>query len=162
MCIRDRSITDLFLPAMNPNSWYHKRFNILLPHIAKHACSPKTPPGERSEHFLTKVSPQSARSYLKKYCANAQRTDLYAHVLSYCPQHLPIMPSLLNKQTSLPLIAMCRSVPSNRLSNSMFTNPLRRKLRLPIFDPEDLPTCWCGKPHDCFGDHAFCLSLIHI
>ena len=50
-----------------------------------------------------------------------QTSDLYAHVLSHCPQHLPIMPSLLNKQTSLPLIAMCRSVPSIRLSNSMFS-----------------------------------------
>ena len=30
-----------------------------------------------------------------------------------------------------------------------------RKLRLPIFDPANLPACSCGATHGFYGDHAF-------
>ena len=149
------SISELYLPAFNPKSFYLQRFNLLLPHIANVACARACPTADRTDHFLTKVSSHSARSYIKKHCSSGQVQSLYSHVESVCPEHLHHLPSVLTPHMSLPLIAMCRSVPSNRLTNSMFLNPLLRKLRLPVFDPTDLPTCWCKETHDCFGDHCF-------
>jgi hypothetical protein len=32
---------------------------------------------------------------------------------------------------------------------------MKRKLRLPIFNPNDLPRCKCGITHDPWGDHTF-------
>ena len=51
---------------------------------------------------------------------------------------------------------MSRSIPSNRIKNWNFRYAILRKLRLPIYDPDNLPICWCGKTHDQYGDHAFC------
>ena len=60
---------------------------------------------------------------------------------------------------SYPLVCMSRSIASHRLNNDLFALALRRKLRLPIHPPNNCPTCWCGKIHDCYGDHAFtCVS----
>ena len=54
---------------------------------------------------------------------------------------------------------MSRSIALHRLNNDLFALALRCKLRLPIHPPNNCPTCWCGKIHDCYGDHAFtCIS----
>ena len=50
---------------------------------------------------------------------------------------------------------MSRSVAGHRLPNWQFIYSILRKLRLPIYDPDDLPRCWCGKTHDAYGDHIF-------
>ena len=50
---------------------------------------------------------------------------------------------------------MSRRIPGHRLPNWAFQTAMWRKLRLPIFDPDDCPRCWCGATHDLFGDHAF-------
>jgi hypothetical protein len=50
---------------------------------------------------------------------------------------------------------MNRSNPLHRLPNWIFNIAIRRKLRLPIYDPSQLPTCTCTQNHDCWGDHTF-------
>ena len=149
------SITDLFLLESNPHSLYLKRFYKLLPHIASIATGPKCPPEERVNHFLTKISPNSARGRIKHHCASGQLQSLYQHVLETCPEHLHHLSGLLQVQTSLPIIGMNRIVPSHRLKNWIFTYTILRKLRLPIFDITNLPTCWCKQVHDSYGDHCF-------
>ena len=81
------------------------------------------------------------------------------------PQHLHLLPSLLSPQTSYPLISLClcRSIPSNRPAPSIFTCSLKRKLRLPLFDPSDTSICPCGHHLDPSGDHIFqCTCLCKI
>lgn len=74
----------------------------------------------------------------------------------YCfNDHLRILPSLLVPQTSYPLISMCRSNPAHRLPNWSFLLAMKRKLRLPIFNDANIPTCPCGQLHDKWGDHIF-------
>jgi len=78
---------------------------------------------------------------------------LYANLLD--TPHVHHLPSLLSVHMSYPLIAMSRGNPSHRLKNNVFTYAILRKLRLPLWNPADPPTCWCGKQHDCWGDHTF-------
>ena len=53
------------------------------------------------------------------------------------------------------MVAMSRSIPGHRIQNWCFKYALWRKLRLPIYDPQEQPRCWCGETHDAYGDHAF-------
>ena len=55
---------------------------------------------------------------------------------------------------------MSRSVAGHRLPNWQFKMAILRKLRLPIYDPQDCPKCWCGKSHDCYGNHAFRCTVV--
>ena len=83
-------------------------------------------------------------------------TDLTYETAYYTNNNdLHLLPSILVPQTSYPLISMCRSNPTNRLPNWSFVIALKRKLRLPIFDPTTTPNCPCGIQHDIWGDHIF-------
>ncbi|KAL7523713.1 hypothetical protein ACHAXR_000301, partial [Thalassiosira sp. AJA248-18] len=155
------SINDLFNPATNEDSVFLARFDLLVAHIAEAAVSDKCPQAERRGHFLEKISSNSARSRLKKHCNAMQVATLYNLVGHKYPMHLHHLPSILSPQTSPCLVAMSRSIPSHRLRNWNFLYGILRKLRLPIYDPTDCPTCWCGTIHDCFGDHAFCCKKIN-
>ena len=150
-----QSITDLYLPYQNPRSDYLRRFHQLLPDITAVACSPRTPMEQRAGHFLSKVSSKSARSYIKKFCGNVLTQELYAEMELVNPQHVPHLASLLSPHMSSPLVSMSRSIPGHRIVNWTFMYGMLRKLRLPIYDPNNCPRCWCGKTHDCWGDHGF-------
>ena len=63
---------------------------------------------------------------------------LYATLLD--TPHVHHLLSLLSVHMSYPLIAMSRSNPSHRLKNNVFTYAILRKLRLPLWNPADLPT----------------------
>ena len=49
---------------------------------------------------------------------------------------------------------MCRSIPSHCLHNGFFYAILHI-LRLHVYDPDNCTKRWCGKTHDCWGDHPF-------
>lgn len=150
------TISDLYSQAIYPTSPYLQRFHKLLPHIASVATSTKCPPSEEINHFLYHTSAHSARGRLKHHCSSGLTQVLYNTIPR---EHLHHLPSILSPQTSYPLVHMCRSKPSHRLNNNIFIIALRRKLRLPITDPTNPPTCKCGEIHDCWGDHAFhCVS----
>ena len=55
---------------------------------------------------------------------------------------------------------MNRSKAQHRLPDWTTLLALRRKLRLPIYNTNNTPTCKCGKQHDCWGDHTFHCKLI--
>ena len=150
------SLADLYSKESNPDLPSLCRFHQLLPTIASIASPARCPPNERVDHFLTSISPNSARGRIKAHCSNFARAELYQHVKDHCPDNFHSLPSLLSPHMSTPLIGMCRSVPSNRLSPWQFTFAMLRKLRLPVFDENNLPSCKCGATHDKYGDHAFC------
>ena len=149
------SITNLFQTTHNPHSKCLARYNLLLPAIANIACLEKCPPNERVHHLLTKLSPHSMRSRLKKHCAQILTDLTYETTFLTAPEHSHLLPSILTPHTSYPLIDMNRSNPNNRLSNWSFLLATQRKLRLPIYDPTNPPHCSCGITHDPWGDHAF-------
>jgi hypothetical protein len=149
------SLADLYNKDHNPNLPSLRRFHHLLPTIASIACPARCPPHERVDHFLTSISPHSARSRIKEHCSKYAKGELYQHVKIHCPENFHILPSLLSPHMSAPLVGMCRSVPSHRLSPWQFTFGMLRKLRLPVHDEHNLPTCKCGATHDKYGDHAF-------
>ncbi|KAL7531801.1 hypothetical protein ACHAWF_003911, partial [Thalassiosira exigua] len=149
-----QSLADLFSLATNPTSRYLARYKELVPHIAAVACSPQTPSEERVAHFTYSLSPHSARSRLKDFCGRTKRAVLFETALRDWPDHVHHLPSILVSQTSYPLINMSRSVKTHRIQNDLFAIAIRRKLRLPVFDPAASPRCWCGQMHDCWGDHA--------
>jgi hypothetical protein len=55
---------------------------------------------------------------------------------------------------------MNRSNAQHRLPDWTTLLALRRKLRLPIYNPNNTPTCKCGKQHYCWGDHTFHCKLM--
>ena len=150
------SIANLFSPDLNTDSLYLQRFQKLLPDIAAIAVSDKCPATERINHFLHKTSIHSARHRLKQHCSGILLSSLINDFQQNLPQSTKFTTSILTSATSYPLIAMSRSIPGHRLHNWNFIYGILRKLRLPIYDPENCPQCWCGKTHDCWGDHAFC------
>lgn len=155
------SVTNLFDIATNPTSDCLRRFHLLAPYVARVGVSDKCPEAERLSHFLHRVSPSSARSRIKKYCATTLRDSLFLSIRDNHPEHLHHLPGILSPHMSSPLIAMSRSNPKNRLHNWNFEYALLRKLRMPIYDPAALPRCWCGTTHDAFGDHCFRCSANH-
>ena len=95
------------------------------------------------------------RSRIKQYCTHALTDLTYESTFINTPEHIHLLPSILVPQTSYPLISLNRSNKSNRLPNWSFLLAIKRKLRLPIFNTEQLPKCPCGRIHDAWGDHAF-------
>ena len=150
-----KSISNLFNIDNNPSSELLQRYQLMLPTIASIAKPPKCNHNDRVTHFQSKLSPTSMRSYIKIFCANAM-TDLTNESTYYNNhEHLQFLPSILVPQTSYPLISMCRSIERNRLPNWSFLIALKRKLRMPLFDENNIPTCPCGTIHDKWGDHMF-------
>ena len=149
------SITNLFNINNNPSSGLLRRYQLMLPTIASIAKPPKCDHENSITHFQSKLSPKSMRSYIKAFCANAMTDLTYESTYYNHNEHLQFLPSLLVPQTSYPLISMCRSIERNRLPNWSFIIAMKRKLRLPIFDNDNTPSCPCGTIHDKWGDHMF-------
>ncbi len=139
----------------NATSKILQRFHCILPHIAEVACAPSIPPTVRINHFLTLVSPKSARSRIKLHLNDYITHSLYNEVFTNAPDQFHLLPSLLSPQTSYPLIGLCRSNPHNRLLNWQFDTGIKRKLRLPLHPTTNQPICACGTMVDIFGDHIF-------
>ncbi|KAL7550150.1 hypothetical protein ACHAWF_013396 [Thalassiosira exigua] len=150
-----QSLADLFSLETNEHSLFLKRYESLVQHVAGVACSASTPASERVHHFTFRLSAKSVRSRIRDYCGNGKYFVLFDQARRRCPEHLPHLPSILSSHMSYPLIAMSRSVKSHRIQNNLFRIAMLRKLRLPVFEPANCPRCWCGKMHDCWGDHAF-------
>ena len=149
------SITALFSIEQNPSSLCLQRYKGLVRHIAPLCCSPKCPPEEHIIAFETRLSPKSARDNLK-ICTGAIMTNqIYTEASNSNNEHLHLIPSILSPQTSYPLVGMCRSRQQHRLPKWMTDLAVKRKLRLPIYDPNNPPLCKCGTKHDIYGDHAF-------
>jgi hypothetical protein len=149
------SINTLFDINTNPTSNLLRRYHLMLPTIATIAKPPKCNHNDRITHFQTKLSPKSMRSYIKTFCANAMTDLTYETAYYQSNDHLRLLPSILVPQTSYPLVSMCRSIERNRLPNWSFLIAMKRKLRLPLFDDTNIPTCPCGCIHDVWGDHMF-------
>ena len=149
------SISDLFAITTNSSSLVLQRYQTLLPHIAPLSCPPSCPSTETTTMFENYTSLHSARSRLKKHFGNIITGQIYTNVGTSAPEHFHLLPSILSPQMSYPLVGMCRSNAQHRLPNWATQIAIKRKLRLPIYDPHNTPTCKCGQKHDCFGDHTF-------
>ena len=149
------TISDLYLQAVKPQSLYFQQFQLLLPSIAEVFCSPKYPVDDCITHFLTRISSSSARSRTKKHCSASIQVCLYQEIQTHHSHHLHHLASILVPHTSYLPVAMCQSVPSHQLHNWNLLYTILRKIRLPIYEPIDCPTCWCGKTYDCWGNHVF-------
>jgi hypothetical protein len=149
------SISDLYRQTTNPQSIHLQRYFTLLPQIGPIGCPEKCPDKEKIHLFETSLSYHSAQSRIKDHSANILLGQLYTEVQSNAPEHLHLLPSILSPQTSYPLISLNRSNPHNRLPNWATRIALQRKLRLPVYDPDNTPTCKCGAKLDCWGDHTF-------
>ncbi len=123
-----QSISALFDISTSNTSKILQRFHCLLPHIAEVTCAPSIPPPDCINHFLTLVSPKSARSRLKLHINDYLSHSLYNNVFSNTPDHFHLLPSLLSSQTAYPLIGLCRSNPHNRVLNWQFDTCIKRKL----------------------------------
>ncbi|KAL7448815.1 hypothetical protein ACHAWC_001695 [Mediolabrus comicus] len=99
------------------------------------------------------ASRTTAHSRLRMHSSHTTAGLIYNET----PSHLRhLLPGVLSPHMSYPLIHMCRSNPSHRLSNSDFTISLvKRKLLLPLHLPQSAPKCKCGKSHDIYGLHHF-------
>ena len=104
------------------------------------------------ERFIHKTSIPWARDILRHHSS-----CLYLdHLEDNAPDNVyHAIPGLLNKQSSLPLVAMPRSNIKNRMSNKEFDIALKSKLRLPIYPEASRPLCYCGELVDVDGDHYF-------
>jgi hypothetical protein len=78
------------------------------------------------------------------------------------PQHvLQVLPSLLDRRTSMALMTMSRCNEANCIKNHTFKTALQRKLRLPIFDKANNYRCKCGSIIDAYGDHCLGCKANH-
>ncbi len=147
-----QAITSLYHLASNPTSHTLLRFQHALPTIALIAVSHHVPADQRINHLLTRTSLNSARGRLRMHSSHTTVELIYNETPSDL-RHL--LPGVLSPHMSYPLIHMCRSNPSHRLSNPDFIISLKRKLLLPLYSPQSAPTCKCGKTHDIHGLHHF-------
>ena len=142
------AMSDLFAPAMNPASLILGRFFMQMQStISAVAVAPAYPIMDRSAHFSEKVSVHSARGWIKQACSCISLEKLCQEIATNHPHHLHLLPSILTPEISYPLVSMCWSVPGHGLANWDFSFALLRKLRLSVYDPNDLPLCWCGATH---------------
>jgi hypothetical protein len=70
--------------------------------------------------ILKKTSLQSARSQLKQHCNNIITGQVYTTMHNDTSEHLHLLPSILNSQTSYPLFDMNRSNTHHWLQNWSF------------------------------------------
>ena len=154
------SINILYSPHDNPTSNCLRRYTGLVKHIAPLSCSPNCPPEDHILAFETRLSPKSARDNLKIAMGSIMTNQIYSEAIHSNNEHTHLIPSILSPQMSYPLVGMCRSKQQHRMPNWMTDLALKRKLRLPIYDPINPPLCKCGSRHDIYGDHAFnCLRI---
>lgn len=105
--------------------------------------------------FTSKISTNSARDRIEIHFGQIITGQIYTEVNTNAPKHYLLLPGILSPQTSYPLVGMNRSNEQNRLPNWKIQIALRRKLRLPIYNPKKVLTYKCGKALDCWADHTF-------
>jgi hypothetical protein len=154
------SIAGFFDSNNNPTSDCLTRYFQLLPHIARICCPPNCTENKHIQLFESQISQHSARGRLKTHCGNILTGQLYNLMATQAPEHLHLLPGILYPQTSYPLVDMIRSKAQHQLPDWTTLLTLRRKLRLPIYNTNNTPTCKCGKQHDCWGNHTFHCKLI--
>jgi hypothetical protein len=112
--------------------------------------------------FVLKASLQGSKDKMKEYGAKRLRTKVLEDA-QVTPEHvLRVLPSLLDKRTSMALMTMNRSnEANNRIKNNTFKTALQRKLRLPILDSHQDFICKCGVKLDAFGDHCLGCKVNH-
>jgi hypothetical protein len=96
------------------------------------------------------------RSYQMTYLTNATHHEFATHA----SEHLHLLPGIRSPQTSDPLIAHCRSKPTNRLPPWIVNICMKRKLPLPVFNTHTKPFCPYGHRPDKFGDYLFPLPKL--
>jgi hypothetical protein len=100
------------------------------------------------------------QSQIKDYCGTLLEDTIYKSTYHNAPEHFRlVLPSILSPQTSYPLVSLNRSMPGNYLPNWSFLLAIKCKLRIPVFNITDPPTCKCGTQHDIWGGHTF--NCIH-
>jgi hypothetical protein len=133
------SLSALFMIISNPSSLILQRLHCLLPHIASVGCLPATPQSTCVQAFLTSISPNSARDRIKMYCTAYLNNATHHEFCTHAPEHLHLLLSILSPCNSHPLIALCRSNPSNQLPPWIFDFCIKRKPCLPIYDANIKP-----------------------
>jgi hypothetical protein len=84
--------------------------------------------------YIFKASLNSSKDKMKEYAAKQLQTKVLEQN-QVTPKHvLQVLPSLLDRRTSMALMTMSRCNEANRIKNHTFKTALQRKLRLPIFD----------------------------
>ena len=149
------SIANLFNIETNHESSCLGRYHQLLPHISSVCNGPKNNPENSTSFFESSISTKSARDRLKSFCGTLVTNQIHSIMETEAPDHVHLLPSILSPQTSYPLIGMNRSNPAHRLPNWTFSIATKRKLRLPIYSPNNKPSCKCKRDIDSFGDHWF-------
>jgi hypothetical protein len=149
------TISDLYSQTNNPSSTSIQRYHNLLLQIGHLCCPPSCPLPDQITSFEHHISLHSARSRLKQHSSSIILGQIYTAIGTSAPEHLHLLPSILSPQTSYPLVGMSRSNSQHRLPNWMTEIAIKRKLRLPIYDNFNPPTCKCGHKHNCYGDHTF-------
>ena len=146
------AMSDLFAPAMNPASLILGRFFMQMQStISAVAVAPAYPIMDRSAHFSEKVSVHSARGRIKQACSRIPLDKVCQEIATNHSHHLHLLPSILTPEMPYPLVSMCLGV---SLATA-WPFALLCKLRLQVYDPNNLPLCWCLATHDCWADHAF-------
>ena len=75
------SVADLFCPNINVSSLYLKRYDILIPHVTKAACSLKVPAAERVTNFRDKQSYKSSHRWIKAQVVEGTMACVYDEFL---------------------------------------------------------------------------------
>ncbi len=149
------SLSALFTTTSNPSSLILQCLHCLFPHIASVGYSLTTPQSTCIHAFVTSVSLNSAHNRIKTYCTTYLNNATHHEFCAHAPEHLHLLPGILSPHTSHPLIALCRSNPSNQLAPWIFDIYIKCKLRLPIYDANTKPYCPCVQRLDPYGDHIF-------
>jgi hypothetical protein len=111
--------------------------------------------------YVFKASLNGSKDKMKEYGAKRIITKVLEDA-QVTPEHvLRVLPSLLDKRTSMALMTMNRSNEANRIKNNTFKTALQRKLRLPILDSHQDFICKCGAKLDAFGDHSLGCKANH-
>jgi hypothetical protein len=111
--------------------------------------------------YIFKASLNGSKDKMKEYAAKQLRTKVLEQE-QVTPKHvLQVLPSLLDRRTSMALMTMSRCNEANRIKNHTFKTALQRKLRLPIFDKTNNYRCKCGSILDAYGDHCLGCKVNH-
>ena len=102
---------------------------------------------------MTSTSINLCRERIKEESAERNK-QLLEFVWQDDQPSLDQLEDLLEPRQSRALVDMSRIPTKNRQKNEHFGIMLRRKLRLALWPGERMPTCFCGKPMDQFGDHV--------
>lgn len=141
-----------------PRLLMHIEYNQLLPHRSPICNGPKSQHETNISHFESHISPHSARDCIKTFCG-LRYTSNKPNSLLYCQNRCTRTLTSLTKHplttNFIPFNWNESKQPSSLTTKLVFFIAAKRKLCLPIFNPNNLPLCKCNRQHDCYGDHIF-------